>query len=47
VNASYKISPQWRLVGQLENALDTQYQLAHGYSTPGRSAFVTVNYTAR
>jgi vitamin B12 transporter len=47
VNASYKISPQWRLVGRLENALDTQYQLAHGYSTPGRSAFVTVNYTAR
>jgi vitamin B12 transporter len=47
VNVSYKISPQWRLVGRLENALDTQYQLAHGYSTSGRSAFVTVNYTAR
>ncbi|MEY4506801.1 MAG: Vitamin transporter BtuB precursor [Pseudomonadota bacterium] len=47
LNASYKISPQWRLVGRLENVTDTDYQLAHGYSTPGRSAFVTVNYTAR
>ncbi len=47
LNATYKISPQWRLVGRLENALDTQYQLAYGYSTPGRSAFVTVNYSAR
>lgn len=47
LNATYKISPQWRLVGRLENALDAQYQLAHGYNTPGRSAFVTVNYTAR
>jgi vitamin B12 transporter len=47
LNAAYQISPQWRLVGRLENALDAQYQLAHGYNTPGRSAFVTVNYTAR
>jgi vitamin B12 transporter len=47
VNATYKISPQWRLVGRVENALDTQHQLAYGYSTLGRSAFVTVNYTAR
>jgi vitamin B12 transporter len=47
LNATYKISPQWRLVGRVENALDTEHQLAYGYSTPGRSAFVTVNYTAR
>jgi len=47
LNATYKISPQWRLVGRVENAFDTKHQLAYGYSTPGRSAFVTVNYTAR
>jgi len=35
------------LVGRVENAFDTKHQLAYGYSTPGRSAFVTVNYTAR
>lgn len=47
MNASYRISPQWRLVGRLENMLDTEHQLAHGYSAPGRSAFVTLNYTGR
>ena len=47
VNASYRISPQWRLVAHLENALDTEYQLAHGYNTPGRSAFVSLNYSSR
>jgi vitamin B12 transporter len=47
LNASYRISPQWRLVARLENALDTEYQLAYGYNTLGRSAFVSLNYSSR
>ncbi len=47
VNAAYRISPQWRLVARLENALNADYQLAHGYSTTGRTAFVSLNYSSR
>jgi vitamin B12 transporter len=47
LNGSYQISKQWRLVARLENMLNKDYQLAYGYNTPGRSAFVTLNYSDR
>lgn len=47
LNAAYKINAQWRLVARLDNALDTQHQLAHGFNAMGRSALVTLNYSGR
>jgi vitamin B12 transporter len=47
LNGSYQFSKKWRLIARLENMLNKDYQLAYGYNTPGRSAFVTLNYSDR
>lgn len=32
----YALDKQWSLIGRIDNALDSSYQLAHGYRTGGR-----------
>jgi vitamin B12 transporter len=44
LNASKKLSPKWTGRVKLENAFDEDYQLAHGYNTPPRGVFVTLQY---
>jgi vitamin B12 transporter len=39
-----KIDTEWTARVKLENAFDRQYQLAHGYNTPGRGVYVTLQY---
>jgi vitamin B12 transporter len=45
--ASRKIDDQWTARLRLENAFDKQYQLAHGYNTPGRGLFATLQYSPK
>jgi vitamin B12 transporter len=42
--ASYRIDKEWVARLRVENAGDTNYELASGYNTPGRGAFVTLQY---
>jgi vitamin B12 transporter len=42
--ASKKIDKEWTARLKLDNAFDRDYQLAYGYNTPGRGAFVTLQY---
>lgn len=40
----YRLNAAWRLGARLENLLDRDYELAHGYNTPGRSGYLTVTW---
>ncbi len=42
LRAGWTLTPQWTLQGRVENLIDEEYELAHGYNTPGRSGFVEV-----
>lgn len=42
LRASYALATTWRVGLRLENVFDRDYELAHGYNTPGRSAYVEV-----
>jgi len=42
LRAGYAFSAQWRLGLRLENLFDRDYELVHGYNTPGRSGYVTL-----
>lgn len=44
LRARYKLAPEWSLLARVNNALDKDYQLVNGYSTPGLNAFVGVEY---
>jgi len=44
LNISYQLNDQWQLYGKLENAFDEDYQLAYGYNTQGRAAFLAIRY---
>ncbi|MGH8041509.1 MAG: TonB-dependent receptor plug domain-containing protein [Rudaea sp.] len=44
LRADYRLTPAWRIGARLENAFDRFYELAHGYNTPGRSAYLTVSW---
>ena len=44
LDASYRIAPRWRLHLKLENAFDETYQLAEGYNSAGRTAYLGINY---
>ncbi|MDH5785020.1 MAG: TonB-dependent receptor [Chromatiales bacterium] len=45
LTGEYRISPNWRLKGRVENLLNDEYQLAYGYNTPGASAYISLHYT--
>jgi vitamin B12 transporter len=42
LRASYAISADWRLTGRVENLFDRNYELVHGYNTPGVSGFLEI-----
>jgi vitamin B12 transporter len=44
LRANYVISPSWRIGARLENLFDRDYELVHGYNTPGRSGYLTVTF---
>ncbi|WP_230976314.1 TonB-dependent receptor domain-containing protein [Pseudothauera nasutitermitis] len=43
----YRVARDWRIEARADNLLDKDYELARGYRTPGRSAFVGVRYAPR
>ncbi len=44
LRASYALSPSWNIGARLENLFDRDYELVHGYNTPGRSAYLTLDW---
>ena len=42
LRASWRFANDWRLTARIENLTDRDYELVHGYNTPGRSGFVEV-----
>jgi vitamin B12 transporter len=42
--ASYRIDKEWIARLRVENAGDTNYELASGYNTPGRGVFASLQY---
>jgi vitamin B12 transporter len=42
--ASYRIDKEWITRLRVENAGDTNYELASGFNTPGRGVFATLQY---
>jgi len=41
---SRKLAREWTLTGKLQNLLDKDYTLVHGYNTQGRALFVELAY---
>ncbi len=41
---SRRLDAEWSAHVKLDNAFDRQYQLAHGYNTPGRGLYATLRY---
>ena len=44
IRADYRMTPEWRLLARVNNALDADYSLRAGYNTPGVNGFVGVEY---
>ncbi|HKE47710.1 MAG TPA: TonB-dependent receptor [Rhodanobacteraceae bacterium] len=42
LRGTWTISADWRLTGRIENLFDKDYELVHGYNTPGVSGFLEV-----
>jgi vitamin B12 transporter len=47
LNARYALSRSWSVQARLENALDRRYELASGYNTSRRAAFLATRYAIR
>ena len=47
LSARVAVARHWTLTARLENLLDEQYELAQGYNTMDRSAFVALRYDFR
>jgi vitamin B12 transporter len=47
LTAGLKLNEGWSLRGRIENVLNQSYSLAHGYSTSGRAAYLTLLYQQR
>ena len=44
LRADYRLNAAWRVGARLENVFDRDYELAHGYNTPGRSAYLSMTW---
>lgn len=44
LSASHKLSKRVNIGLRVENLTDEDYELAHGFNTPGRSAYLTLSY---
>jgi len=42
LRGTWTINADWRLTGRIENLFDKDYELVHGYNTPGVSGFLEV-----
>ena len=42
LRATLTLNADWRLVGRIENLFDRDYELVHGYNTPGLSGYFEV-----
>ncbi len=47
LRAVWTLTPDWKLLARIENLTDRDYELAYGYSTPGRSGLLEVTWTIR
>ena len=47
LRATCALEQRWSLTGRIENLGDRDYELVHGYNTPGRSAFLEVIWQPR
>jgi vitamin B12 transporter len=47
LRANYRLTPDWRVLARLNNALDANYSLREGYNTPGLNSFIGVEYQPR
>ncbi len=47
LRASYDIAATWSVSLRLENLFDRDYELAHGYNTPGRAGYVQIAWQPR
>jgi vitamin B12 transporter len=47
LRASYALDATWRVGLRLENTFDRDYELAHGYNTPGRSGYLEIAWQPR
>lgn len=43
-NGQYQLGKQWVLQGRIENLFNTDYVLADGYNTPGRSIYIGLRF---
>ena len=47
LTASYKLTPEMRLFGRVENVGDRRYETVYGYRQAGRGAFVGLTWQPR
>ncbi len=47
LTASYRVTPETRVFGRIENAGDRRYETIYGYRQPGRGVFVGINWQPR
>ena len=47
LRASYALNATWRVGFRLENLFDRNYELVHGYNTPGRSGYAEISWQPR
>jgi vitamin B12 transporter len=47
LRASYDLAATWSVSFRLENLFDRDYELAHGYNTPGRAGYVQIAWQPR
>jgi vitamin B12 transporter len=47
LRANLDLTPAWKLGARLENLLDRDYAIVHGYNTPGRSGYLTLSWQPR
>jgi vitamin B12 transporter len=46
LRASAPLAPGWRFEVRVENLADHDYELVHGYNTPGRSGLLSLRWDA-
>jgi vitamin B12 transporter len=44
IHVSYDFTEELKLLAQVENLFNEQYEVANGYNTPDRSVFVSLKY---
>ncbi len=47
LSGNYAVANDWKLAGRVINALDADYSLVHGYSTPGREFRLELAYAPK